>query len=493
MNDRAEPSTHSDAPRVTTAPTASPAPTPELMAGPAIESVFMSRRVAEDGGDDTPSIRSLPPGHQHRAILGLQRSVGNAAVQRFLHPDERDHTFGSVKRASASSMTISEEECVECGAKRSAAAPPSARPGLRRSSALDPVHKGRAGRGVERGGPQQAAPAAMVQRRHLTIDESVAAFTSQIDIAGTPSTVTSGQFYWSTQLASALKAAITKVMSVSTLGSSELHMVWANLTDVIEAIFQYKDTVGPLATVNKILKTHSDATDATKIRSLLRASTKAGEQMYNDFWAFHDTKRAVPDFSPYLSIPTLMALHAYEQGACGETAGRITGSFHGKGGFKGADPDRKRDDPRFKGGKFSMAVCAGKTPLDLTPVPPNGFVKGEAIVYTGLASAVALTKAALDNGFTVTARVLSGWGSNNPSPCHTEHSIVIIGYDGDEFVFWDPASGASSARGSGFGSLFFDGTRLTTARDPAKFLVSNPDGIQSDNQHRYQVVGLFVK
>src|SRR5215211_921937 len=197
MNDRAEPSIRSDAARVTTAPTASTTPAPERQADPVPGSALITPRIAVGG--DGSSTRSLPPGHERRAILDLQRSLGNAAVQRFLHPNGLDRPFGGVKRASASSTTISEEECVECGAKRLVADPPSATPGPRRSSAFDPVHKGRTGRGTGRSGTRQTSLPAMVQRRHLTIDESVTAFTSQVDIAGTPSTVTSGQFYWSTQ------------------------------------------------------------------------------------------------------------------------------------------------------------------------------------------------------------------------------------------------------------------------------------------------------
>jgi hypothetical protein len=71
-----------------------------------------------------------------------------------------------------------------------------------------------------------------------------------------------------------------------------------------------------------------------------------------------------------------------------------------------------------------------------------------------------------------------------------EHSLVIIGYDGDEFVFWDPDSGASSRNGkAGFGKLFFQGGRFTTAETEEELFV-NEDGEHpiGANNKRYQVL-----
>ena len=76
-------------------------------------------------------------------------------------------------------------------------------------------------------------------------------------------------------------------------------------------------------------------------------------------------------------------------------------------------------------------------------------------------------------------------GSNPPE----EHSILIIGFDSDEFVFNDPDGNVSSAHGQGFGALFFVGGKLTTAKNAADMPVS-PGGSHAGGEHRYQILTL---
>jgi hypothetical protein len=125
------------------------------------------------------------------------------------------------------------------------------------------------------------------------------------------------------------------------------------------------------------------------------------------------------------------------------------------------------------------------------------------VQQTGVAGAVAGLKRALDGGLMVHARVLSGVGLGSSAPAANpngrktalpippagEHSVLIIGFDGDRFVFSDPDAVESKDPESGFGRLFFDGTRLTTARDEADLKVGS-DGDHESGNHRYQVLFL---
>ena len=64
---------------------------------------------------------------------------------------------------------------------------------------------------------------------------------------------------------------------------------------------------------------------------------------------------------------------------------------------------------------------------------------------------------------------------------------MIIGYDGNEFVFWDPDSGSSRKHGPGFGALYYADGRLTTATSTADLPVSD-EGNHAGGAHRYQVI-----
>ncbi|MCA1682084.1 MAG: hypothetical protein LC700_02920 [Actinobacteria bacterium] len=71
-----------------------------------------------------------------------------------------------------------------------------------------------------------------------------------------------------------------------------------------------------------------------------------------------------------------------------------------------------------------------------------------------------------------------------------EHSLLIIGFDGNKFVFNDPDAGVSSAHGTGFGSLTFDSAsgRLSTAADAASLIVDAHG--KHTSEKRYQILTL---
>ena len=126
---------------------------------------------------------------------------------------------------------------------------------------------------------------------------------------------------------------------------------------------------------------------------------------------------------------------------------------------------------------------------------------------TLLARAVARTKCILDQGCVVRAGVLSGICDDKPDvSCARitpraevwracpEHWLVIIGYVGNAFVFWDSAGTSRIATGGHeFGLLHYNSTenRLTTGID-MWYMDVNGEGRHTWNtkQKRYQVLRL---
>jgi hypothetical protein len=139
---------------------------------------------------------------------------------------------------------------------------------------------------------------------------------------------------------------------------------------------------------------------------------------------------------------------------------------------------------------------------------PTGGMLGDVVEQTDVARAVEDMRTAIRAGEMVHARVLSGVGVGTPKdtvpfdPPETkprtvtldtfgEHSILIIGFEGDTFVFHDPDASSSSTPERGFGFLVHDLTerRLSTAFIDNDFPVDG-DGDHRRGDHRYQVTQL---
>ena len=123
-----------------------------------------------------------------------------------------------------------------------------------------------------------------------------------------------------------------------------------------------------------------------------------------------------------------------------------------------------------------MRCCWATTSPRPAPVPPRGadaagptdgsliharVVSGEGYGAPGtsVGKIDPKTKKRVDEPADITAR-------RHPIGNHTpEHSLLIIGFDGDKFVFHDPDAGVSKAGGEqGFGLLFLDSTENRLAR-----------------------------
>jgi outer membrane protein OmpA-like peptidoglycan-associated protein len=131
--------------------------------------------------------------------------------------------------------------------------------------------------------------------------------------------------------------------------------------------------------------------------------------------------------------------------------------------------------------------------------------------YKPLAQVIKTLKCSLDRGCVVRAGVLSGICDDKPDmgcakrldnkstiwrDC-PEHWILILGYDGDQFLFWDSSRASAIARcGHEFGLLHYNSSenRLTTAPPTVKvdLMAVNPSGFHvfDERQKRYQVIAL---
>lgn len=366
----------------------------------------------------------------------------------------------------------------------------------------------------------QSASSPMLQLKHLTIPEAVKSFkdvvTPSNEAPGSTTLVESGQFYWTEQIRFAIGQQILFLRFIPA------HYEWQELLNDLDKIWKQwpldKAAQDSQTIKQKIagIRERAKKSDPIAIsllpflpvvEPLLKPAPKSGQAIYYELWSHLQKGDQIPSLVPYQSLPTLQAISSWEIQACGFTGSQAATRYTRKGGVKKENPDAKRGNSTKVGASF-----AGNATRDMR-LTPGGLRLGDVLNQNGVASAVPKMQAALDDGWILHARVLSGvdyghgdaaaafdkQAANGKAPKQPqplgkppeEHSIMIIGYDGNEFVFWDPDSGSSNARGAGFGSLFFSGGKLSTAKDNADLAVDiagNHGG--SAGRHRYQVIHL---
>ena len=128
-------------------------------------------------------------------------------------------------------------------------------------------------------------------------------------------------------------------------------------------------------------------------------------------------------------------------------------------------PGKRRKSTKL----FTPSLCRGVTRSN-----SNGLY--DEVRYSGLASVVTKMKKALDDGWYIHVRVMSGvragikgpGGPKDPLSCTPEdHSLLVIDYFGNRFLFADPDAAVTKSFGQGMGSLFYlsgSKERLTTAK-----------------------------
>ena len=232
---------------------------------------------------------------------------------------------------------------------------------------------------------------------------------------------------------------------------------------------------------------------------------RTGEELYNAWWFMHRTKKTLPNFTRYLTLPILNKITLWETQACGYTVGQVVDVHKSRGGTGKGTRNPKN---AFFGKQLFVSSTAQR---DTCLITPHAAV-GDLVKYVPLQSIVDKMKIALDDGFVLYTHVLSGYGVGSQAPmtdCSTpeqrrksqtqvtikgEHYILIIGYESGKFLFWDAHASDSKEFGGGFGFLFFDVShnRLSTAESDSDLPVDK-DGVQRNGQHRYQPLNMSTK
>jgi hypothetical protein len=361
---------------------------------------------------------------------------------------------------------------------------------------------------------QDARSNILLQLKSQKIDDAVKKFkdvvTPKNEKKGSPTLVESGQFYWTSQIQSAITEYINGLRFIPAVPE------WGTLLDRCQKTCNKdfggdaKDIQAIRETIASIRKRASQGglTEATLlpllllVEPLLKTAQKSGKDLYYELWYSLNQTDKVPNLDPYRSIPTLQAIWAWENQACGYTGSMVSQRYlKRKGGAS------KRDKK-----KQAWANFGSNAERDMRPAH-NPFRRGDVLSQSGVSGAIPKMQAALDNGWILQAHVLSGIGVGEDGAVKAydkqvdrelaggkkatkqpervsasgEHWISIIGYDNNEFVFWDPDSSSSNRNGSGFGSLFFQGDKLSTAENDADMTI----GINGDHRngnHRYQVI-----
>lgn len=342
--------------------------------------------------------------------------------------------------------------------------------------------------------------------RHLSMTESINEFANQIDPPGGVSIMTGGQFYWTNRLYDALYAKYTSLPATEKSAyaaycTAHPKNVAAASTSTLDGDFNLlgnavfgRDQALYSALLTQISKFLAANQSATNAASLLKPAVKKGVDIYTSCWNGYFASGKVLDFGDAANAhscnyPTMSAVYAYESGACGMTAGLMAAFFTGKKrGFSRIDPGKKK----------STAKSQPSLGLRASAVRDPGL-RGDVLQGVAtFAKAMTQLKDLLDKGYVAYARVASGLHANDMTGGDSyEHAILLVGYDGDRFVFWDPDFSASEGFGrfeSGVGVLYYDAAnrRLTTARNDADLAVTGAGGKHAGrDQHRYQV-GLLI-
>jgi hypothetical protein len=300
----------------------------------------------------------------------------------------------------------------------------------------------------------------------------------------------SGQFIWANRIFVELQHAQS---ALSGLGGDGARAA-AKLGDIFPAVWARRDDRSKLiGELRDIGRKSADAAVKAQVAALLRQPGRAGSDIDAALWAEVNKTNSLPVMSGLATIPTMIAVYGAESTMCGTAAARMAGRVRRAGGMQpGVSP----------GAAFGASLVGGPAVRNRhRPAPNDNRLLGDVFPQANLGSVVNGIKAALDRGRLIHARVLSGVhlgigclapnDKEKPRPVGDpgggEHSIVIIGFDGDTFVFSDPDANVSHKPETGFGQLFVADGHLSTASSAADMFVSEC-GNHANGEHRYQII-----
>lgn len=227
-----------------------------------------------------------------------------------------------------------------------------------------------------------------------------------------------------------------------------------------------------------------------------------GGALYLNLWKeYGKPGAATPDVSKHLSYAKLAGLRIYENIACKETTERL-GAKAGAG--RGGEGRRTPGTAIAKGTSIASDIKRDSA-------RSNDLTRGDVVVYgkEDLGKWVERMRKALDDGWTVHARCISGTHGGGTSGRDPDHSILIYGYGGTEFYFFDPDVGGTGGLTPGWGRIHYDADagHLSTAKTESDFrtysystdaaraagsAADRPSDYQASGLHRYQVKEIWT-
>ncbi len=319
-----------------------------------------------------------------------------------------------------------------------------------------------------------------------------------------------GQFFWSQQVSAGLMAD-PDVLALNTATSPPDHIaLFVKFKTLVETA---ADRGQPSATVAAQARAFSAAVRAahppgaqhlTAMASIVAPEPIAAGVAPGPFakktaefragWAIYQTLNggftvaADPDVTKQKNVSRLHYLAVAEPEVCGFQAAFLANRFRALANRAG----RPAPDPKVRVG--GMALATGVSPQHRV-FQQNGIDvrRGDVCTYgSGLAGSVAKIRAALDGGWIITVRVMSGFGGGGLSG---EHSFALIGYQGNSFTVADsdPGNEGDPKLMTGFTTVYFDPAvpRLSSAVNDSEFpvLAAEPH-LQINRHHRYQVLSV---
>jgi hypothetical protein len=221
--------------------------------------------------------------------------------------------------------------------------------------------------------------------------------------------------------------------------------------------------------------------DKAEAKAILDDTSATGDWAASTTYAWLGKSKLEPIDFDSVSLPRYIALHFFAKVGCGSTAGATGLQLLGSRGISAASVPK-----------------ISETLIDTSKRDPEGKLLVIKYSESKLANAINKTKAVLTAGGYVLAGCVSGL-IQDPDHPPVEHYILIFGFEGDRFLFWDPDVSVTDiaiyadSLPSPIGLLYYKsgpGSRFSTAEDDADLTDLDGDGMH--NRHpkrkRYQVV-----
>jgi hypothetical protein len=325
-------------------------------------------------------------------------------------------------------------------------------------------------------------------------DATFAGVRSRFADAIDPDIASAGQFQFTLLIAAQVRPVFDAIASEKWADEGERTGALELWNAFAEQLFgaNYKKADETRKALSEWIRT-AQSPEAKKLVPHLGSDAESGygaaAKVFQEHWK---SGKGKPDVSKRLTLAHLFAFRRWEAQACKATATYAARRLPGSGKWGGN---------RSAATSIPETVLTTKRTRDLKERAIREWV-GDVFTYRDdLPSIVGKMTRALDDGWTIHVRVLSGSVGTDE-----EHSVLVIGHhDARTFFFFDPDVGGSDLANLGYGRFYFNqaDNLLTTARDRSDLTVWSADvgpdvgGFEgwhvSSGRHRYQAMRLWTE